>query len=370
MVAARSSTSGRTLFSSLYALFVVLSLAVGNDPVVLSGTPFVAYFTQLANISPPTPFLFAQFQAANLASALLVSSNPTNLVLTSSFHLSLLSFSAWTALPTVAAAVALYPTLLVQFRKRIPKTLNPPKVNPRAALTDPFGAIFTATIFLTCIVVLVALSAVGLLEGVQGVWAVTAPAAILVLARDCIHDLRRTRPHHPSGGTEDHIRLRNSYHPIAIIRHRLPTVCSIISRLPLPLLPFAFSMFILVDALEYTGWVSVWANWWAAWARVGGTAGCIWLMGMLSVLGCNVSDCMSKLIADPGHQYRPHCAPLAHSGHLAGRSGTIKSDAVWKCPFPSHWLKLWRLLLCVRYIKSPLTSVSRHLSQVCYGAAA
>jgi Na+/H+ antiporter NhaD/arsenite permease-like protein len=48
-------------------------------------------------------------------------------------------------------------------------------------------------------------------------------------------------------------------------------------------------MFILVDALEYTGWVAVWARWWAAWARAGGTAGCIWLMGVISVLGCNVS---------------------------------------------------------------------------------
>lgn len=275
IVASRSSSSGPALFTALYGLFVVLSLVVGNDPVVLSGTPFVAYFTSLAGITPPTAFLFAQFQSANLASALLVSSNPTNLVLTSSFHLSFLSFSAWTALPTVAAAVVLYPTLRWTFRRHIPHTISAPQVDPRAALTDPFGAVFTTTIFLTCIVLLIALSAVGLLEGVQGVWAVTGPAALLVLARDIIHDLRHSSP-------------ATTTHPVAYLRHRLPTISTILARLPLPLLPFAFSMFILVDALQHTGWVTVFAHWWSVYAHATGTAGCIFLMGVLSVLGCNV----------------------------------------------------------------------------------
>jgi hypothetical protein len=47
-------------------------------------------------------------------------------------------------------------------------------------------------------------------------------------------------------------------------------------------------MFTLVEALSYTGWIRVFATWWAAWVEVGGVAGAIWLMGMISVLGCNV----------------------------------------------------------------------------------
>ncbi|BEI93098.1 uncharacterized protein CcaverHIS019_0507260 [Cutaneotrichosporon cavernicola] len=320
-VASHSTSSGKALFLSLYVLFVLLSLGVGNDPVVLSGTPFVAYFTTHTNVNP-TPFLFAQFQAANLASALLVSSNPTNLVLTSSFHLSFLSFSAWTALPTLAAAVALYPVLAVLYRKLIPKTLNPPDVNPRDALVDPTGAIFTSTVFIVAIIALIALSATGQLEGVLGVWTVTGPAAVLILLRDGLHDLRkrcrssaakpevemeRVRPTNtceaesppdsksrspsppfPSPSSPPPTKAKAKLHPIAWLRHTFPTVATVVSRLPLPLLPFAFSMFILVDALEYTGWVKVWAHWWAAWAKVGGTAGCIWLMGLVSVLGCNI----------------------------------------------------------------------------------
>jgi hypothetical protein len=34
----------------------------------------------------------------------------------------------------------------------------------------------------------------------------------------------------------------------------------------------------------------VFGGWWSAWARVGGVAGCIWLMGTIGVLGCNVGS--------------------------------------------------------------------------------
>ncbi|KAL7423611.1 hypothetical protein Q5752_001192 [Cryptotrichosporon argae] len=314
LVASRSSSSGPTLFFSFYAFFVVCGLIMGNDPIVLSGTPFLAYFTAHARVRPPTAFLFAQFQAANLVSALLVSSNPTNLVLTSAFGISFLRFSAWTALPTVAAAAALYPFLrFVVFRqdKYVPREIARQEVNARAAFKDPAGGIFGTALFLVVIVLLVGLSAGGKLEGTEGVWTVTAPAAIIVFLRDCVHDWR-TMDHATRGkGGEVELGARPSLQeakaaesaqpasrragqpPRALstlrsLAARFPTAAHVIAHLPLPLLPFAFSMFILVDALDYTGWIRVWAGWWVAWARVGGTAGCIWLMGTLGVLGCNV----------------------------------------------------------------------------------
>jgi hypothetical protein len=207
----------------------------------------------------------------------------------------------------VAAGAVLYPSLLFIFRHKIPKTIRSPHVVPRSALVDPFGAVWTTTIFIATIALLVGLSAGGKLEGVEGVWTVTAPAAMLVLVRDVVYDLARTRPEaamemarresSQHGDVEQQCRsstaqaevTRLHAHPLVRLRRRLPTVSAIVARLPLPLLPFAFSMFILVNALEYTGWVAVWAHWWAAWARVGGVAGCVWLMGVVSVVGCNVS---------------------------------------------------------------------------------
>ena len=327
----------------------------------------------------------------------MVSSNPTNLVLTSAFGISFLSYSAWLALPTVAAVIILYPYLrfwLFRTDHYIPRKLNPPKVDAKAALKDPWGGIFGAGLFIVTIVLLVGLSAGGKLEGVEGVWTVTAPAALVMLTRDAYHDLygrkRRAKqlqkevtkvkeadlvektgpaedeatqpaedgatqlterlrqikpemtrdgadepaessstvvapekkpqelaldvaekPHgsashartpvkedkarpNPKGASgtqtpglappdpEPHIPL---FRPIVLA---FPGVSSVISRLPLPLLPFAFSMFILVEALQYTGWIRVFGKWWASWAKVGGVAGSVWLMGTIGVLGCNV----------------------------------------------------------------------------------
>ncbi|RXK39976.1 hypothetical protein M231_02771 [Tremella mesenterica] len=424
LVASRTSTSGTRLHLSFYIFFVLIGLGVGNDPLILSGTPFLAYFTSHASLDPSATFafLFAHFQSANLTSALLVSSNPTNLVLTQAFGISFLRYSAWLALPTVSAAIVLYPILRwVVFKGCIPKKLDAPKVNAREALVDPWGALFGAVLLIVTIILLVGLSAGGLLEGTEGVWTITAPAAGLMILRDCIYDLYKGRRrsndgyeggtvqdvelegrlpdgvvpssqssitakekddndinvdikypklngpsttlisthHEPTsgmvdislGGESDVLKSTiptssspdfpdghpgaSQYPPLTYrnneiqspekanrngatkkdennlqedtsinnvkpkshtstlpiigkIQKTLPTFTTVFSRLPLPLLPFAFSMFILVEALQYVGWIRVFGGWWVSWAKVGGMVGCVWLMGILSVLGCNV----------------------------------------------------------------------------------
>lgn len=66
--------SGYQLYFYLYVFFFFSGAIIGNDPIVLSGTPFLAYLTKVSGISPPTAWIFAQFLAANLSSAILVSS--------------------------------------------------------------------------------------------------------------------------------------------------------------------------------------------------------------------------------------------------------------------------------------------------------
>ena len=67
-VANKGGSSGKRLYLYFWVLFVLLAVAVGNvgpvfsllfqlfilvqDPVVLSGTPFVAYFTRIAGCVP------------------------------------------------------------------------------------------------------------------------------------------------------------------------------------------------------------------------------------------------------------------------------------------------------------------------------
>lgn len=358
-----------------------------QDPIILSGTSFLAYFSRIAGISPPRAWTFAQFAASNVASAVLVSSNPTNLVLTGAYDISFLVYSAWLVLPVLATSVVLLPLLMYGVfndQELIPRRLETPDVEPKTALIDRTGAIFGSVLLAITLVALVTLSAVNLLHGVEGVWTVTAPAAILMLCRDVWHDIHRNQggfqdkqPHDAdiktqgegdldgpqrrteagerastvddgsprqrqviemteiSGETPRPASLTQRFSSIKppqpfpssfsattaaqspssapkaavqspsttgsvpaksslasvskSLKLRLPTVAYVVSRLPLPLLPFAFSMFILVEALQHVGWIRVWGGWWKAWVAVAGLPGAVWLMAMLSVIGCNVS---------------------------------------------------------------------------------
>ena len=64
---------------------------------------------------------------------------------------------------------------------------------------------------------------------------------------------------------------------------------TVFHHLPLALVPFAFCMFVLVQALVTKGWVPVFAYGWDHWVEKTGTVGAIGGMGFVSVILCNVS---------------------------------------------------------------------------------
>lgn len=116
----KGGDKGPRLFFYLYAFFFALATCVGNDPIVLSGTPFLAYMTRVSsNIKRPRAWIFTQFAVANIASAILVSSNPTNLVLAGAFSIKFITYTANMIVPVVITAILLFPVLLfVVFRSK------------------------------------------------------------------------------------------------------------------------------------------------------------------------------------------------------------------------------------------------------------
>lgn len=361
-VARKGGSSGKRLYLYLYLFFLVCGVIVGNDPVILSGTAFLAYFTRVTGIAPPTAWIFSQFAAANMASVVLVSSNPTNLVLSGAFGLSFVKYTAHVILPFLAAAFLVYPILLFAlFRKRglIPNTLGlelddrDSNAAASGTLVDKHGAIFGSILLGATLAVLVGTSTIGV-----SVWQVTVAPALVMLLRDGVHDWlgkhkdtpAPVRPPPPESlasqrarsagefpmtefsgqngsaqtvvGGEDITEIQEvprtppeepptpesstavstrspSPTPPATLSERagaklqrlcetFPTVTTIVSRLPLPLLPFAFLMFILVQALSSKGWVEVFSRWWAAWVAKTGTIGAIGGMGFLACIFCNI----------------------------------------------------------------------------------
>ncbi|KAJ4295636.1 hypothetical protein N0V90_007649 [Kalmusia sp. IMI 367209] len=396
---------GHRLFFYLYAFFFALTAFIGNDPVILSGTAFLAYMTRVSsNILHPRAWIYTQFTVANMGSAILVSSNPTNLVLAGAFDIKFINYTANIIVPVVITAIVLFPFLLyIVFADEslIPvsikmhelpeevknrKPINPNIPNVRAKMEEqenehlndeagqllsleeimnPFldkkGAAFGAIIMALTLVAILALNAASQNSGEHPVFWVTVPAAVILIIFDLIlgwmnrketreiarqgrerletnhaekkkdqlqrnNDLSLIQPSeadtfevsepgqeekqlsHTSAVSADHgpgpamvekgkNELSTAPSTLSSLVVKLwqwaqetfPTSTTVLAHLPLALVPFAFCMFVLVQALVSHGWVQVFAFGWDHWVTKTGTVGAVGGMGFLSVILCNVS---------------------------------------------------------------------------------
>jgi Na+/H+ antiporter NhaD/arsenite permease-like protein len=476
---------GHRLFLYLYVFFFGLGSFIGNDPIILSGTAFLAYMTRVSsNIIHPRAWIHTQFAVANIASAILVSSNPTNLVLAGAFNIKFIVYTANMIVPVVVTAIVLFPFLLYivfadeslipysikmhelseEAKAKRPVNPNIPHARGNAEeeenandehgkllsleeIMNPFldkgGAAFGAVIMTATLVTLLAINAASQSSGEHPVFWVTLPAAFVMFCWDVgfgwfhrhetreiarkgrqeVEDARAKRalraeeearreaggeqgemtyepglmltqspevqihsesdsnriapdeitpaptllvsetsdaptidsngqldssittlvPKEPvldekqelkhrdnatpqdqsrtTSGSLDEKKHQVSHsqrssatpspepaleqqHPhlphrttlvslfdtsYTWLQETFPTVTAVVAHLPFALIPFAFSMFVLVQALVTKGWVPVFAYGWDHWVNKTGTVGAIGGMGFLSVILCNVS---------------------------------------------------------------------------------
>ncbi|KAF7553251.1 hypothetical protein G7Z17_g3755 [Cylindrodendrum hubeiense] len=219
---------GHKLFFYLYAFFFALGSFIGNDPIILSGTAFLAYMTRVSkNITHPKAWIYSQFAVANIASAILVSSNPTNLVLAGAFDIKFIHYTANMIVPVVITAIVLFPFLLYivfadpsliptsiemetlseEAQSKDPVNPNIPyargvindqdenltggdrrKLLPLEEIMNPFldkrGAAFGALIMAVTLITLLALNAASTSSGEHPVFWVTLPAAVVMFCWD------------------------------------------------------------------------------------------------------------------------------------------------------------------------------------------
>lgn len=215
---------GHKLFFYLYAFFFALGSFIGNDPIILSGTAFLAYMTRVSsNIKNPRAWIHSQFAVANIASAILVSSNPTNLVLAGAFNIKFIDYTANMIVPVIFTAVILFPFLLYiifkdeeliptkidmeelseEDKAKAPVNPNIPdargvlaeetnasKILPLEEIMNPFldktGAAFGAFIMAAALIALLALNASSQSKGEHPVYWVTLPAAFIMFCWDLV----------------------------------------------------------------------------------------------------------------------------------------------------------------------------------------
>lgn len=68
--------------------------------------------------------------------------------------------------------------------------------------------------------------------------------------------------------------------------HRFPLLHAIAIRMPWAILPFTFSMFIMVEGLSESGWISIFATWFTY--LVPNYVAAVYAIGFVSVLLCNI----------------------------------------------------------------------------------
>ena len=188
-VSNQGGNSTRKLYFYFYALLTTISMVVGNDPVILSGTAFLVYYTSATRLEP-LAWLISEFAAANTASMVLFVGNPTNVVICEGFQVNNAAFTAYTILPFLGCSLACYAALAFQFRdaKHIPRTFAVAgKLSPLEALRDPVGAIVGGIHLLTCLIVIIVLSFFHV-----DVWKIALPFAVAKLAFDLSWDHYRS----------------------------------------------------------------------------------------------------------------------------------------------------------------------------------
>ena len=254
----------------------------------------------------------------SLGSVVLVSSNPTNLVLAGAFAISFPTFTAFMALPFLAAAITTYPVFLVMFRgeDHIPRSIDvqgdEAAIEPSTMLADKWGAIFGSILFAVTLGVLVGTSILDI-----PVWQVTVPPAVIMFIRDVFYDWRMSRPAPQPESIEMEVttitsqmsatadvpppRLSRDVHGFwkhltpSYLNSRFPTTTTVLERLPIALVPFALLTFVLVQGLTSKGWVELFANGWAWWASHTGVVGVTAGMGIITCILCNVSPLCPRL---------------------------------------------------------------------------
>ena len=209
----------RLLFFTLYIMVAILTIFTSNDIVILTFTPFICYFSKSAKINP-IPYLVAEFAAANTYSMMLIIGNPTNIYLATSANIDFINYFNVMFFPTLISGIVQILIMFIIFNKDLTKDINVDeehvKVQSKLDLTFGIGHL------LICLILLIISSYVNF-----DMWLICLICACsLILCIILSH----------------------------LIRHKnLNIILNTSKRLPINLIPFVISMFIIVLALNKQG---------------------------------------------------------------------------------------------------------------------
>ena len=219
VVLKKAKTRQTRLFLYLYLTVSILTVFTSNDVIILSFTPFICYFCKNAKINP-TPYLAAEFVAANTWSMALVIGNPTNIYLATASGIDFLGYLKIALVPTVMSGIVAFIALYLLFRKKL---CVPLQCEAETVVIKDKLLMWVGLVHLIVCTVLLAVSSYINLE----MWIVALCADVSLFVTAYI---------------------------VALVRKQKPAaVIGCIKRAPYQLIPFVISMFVLIVAMNEQG---------------------------------------------------------------------------------------------------------------------
>ena len=266
----KSGGSSIKLFVIIYFVVSILTVFTSNDVVILTFTPFIHYFAKTAGINP-TPFLFAQFFAANTWSMIFIISNPTNVVLGTAFQQTFGDFAKVMTPASVAGGLSNCGVLFLIFRENIKhkfslkEDLGDPWLRVRSKVDMGVSLAFT----IVCIILLAVSSAPGFKVEM---WMIAGIMALILLVYNIVIDIIHRK-------SQEKSKLR-----------------IIFSSMPYPIIPFLLSLFILVNSLQTSGFFRLVGNWMGSYTEGSGPAS-VAVFGLFSTVSANILNNIPMSVA-------------------------------------------------------------------------
>jgi len=244
----RAKGSGSRLFFLIYTVGIVVTTFLSNDATAVVLTPAVAAAVKSAKVEKPLPYLFICAFIANAASFVLPISNPANLVIYGSGMPHLLQWISIYLLPSFFAILVTYILLYWTQRKHVKSQIQSDIIIPKL----PKGGKITGIGIIVTAIVLMISSALGIRLGLP-----TAISGVCITTVVLLADRKK---------------------PWAVLR-----------GISWSILPLVAGLFVIVEALNKTGFISFLSS-----AVKNGAAKSVtataWASGTAIALGSNLTN--------------------------------------------------------------------------------
>ncbi len=183
-IASAAAGNPRLLFTYLFFTGAVIGTFFTNDAAVLIFTPLVVGL--IADIQQPDwttenklPFYFAVLYVANVVAVLIIS-NPINIIVCQMFEVSFLEYAKWCVVPGMASIVVSFFGLKLAFRKKFPASFRDMPA-PNVSRSQRWQMLICGAVLTVALIGLFFQQFLGI-----STWVITLSAASVLMVFHCI----------------------------------------------------------------------------------------------------------------------------------------------------------------------------------------